>query len=86
MKTSKTPKKINLSDQAMVKIPLSSLRCILSYPKDKKIICEINLKDIEQINESKNLDEIINESRLDYALGNYKNFTSAKKLIAELRS
>lgn len=32
------------------------------------------------------LDKIINEARLDYALGNYKGFTSAKDLIAGLHS
>lgn len=34
----------------------------------------------------KTLDKIIKEARLDYLRGNYKTFTSAKELIAELRS
>ncbi|MDA2922552.1 hypothetical protein MYX07_04790 [Patescibacteria group bacterium AH-259-L07] len=72
--------------EAMVKIPLSSLRCILRYPKEKKIICEIATDGIERLNEAETLDEIINEARLDYALGNYKSFTNAKDVIAELHS
>ncbi|MDA2936220.1 hypothetical protein MYX06_03315 [Patescibacteria group bacterium AH-259-L05] len=72
--------------EAMVKIPLSSLRCILRYPKEKKIICEITTDGIERLNQAETLDEIINEARLDYALGNYKGFTNAKDLIAELHS
>lgn len=70
----------------MVKIPLSALRCILRYPKEKKIVCEINIKDIKRLNDAETLDEIINESRLDYALGNYTTHSSTKSLIAELRS
>ena len=72
--------------EAMVKIPLSALRCVLRYPKEKKIICEINTEAMKRVNKAKTLDEIINEARLDYALGNYKTFTSAKDLIAELHS
>jgi hypothetical protein len=72
--------------EAMVKIPLSSLRCILRYPKEKKMICEITTDGIERLNEAATLDEIINQARLDYALGNYKTFSSAKHLIAELHS
>lgn len=79
-------KKVEVLDAAMIQIPLSSLRCILSYPKENKIICEIDVKSMERVNKSNSLDEIINESRLDYALGEYKTFSSAKDLIAELRS
>ncbi|MDD5731328.1 MAG: hypothetical protein PHU42_00300 [Patescibacteria group bacterium] len=86
MNTKTVKKRVKVLDIAMIQIPLSSLRCILSYPKENKIICEIDVKSIERVNKSKDLDEIINESRLDYALGNYKSFASAKDLIAELRS
>ena len=74
------------TDEAMVKIPLSALRCILRYPKENKIICEINTKGIKKLNRAETLDEIINEARLDYALGNYKTLTFAKDLITELHS
>lgn len=72
--------------QAMVKIPLSSLRCLLRYPRERKIICEIDTAGIKRLNGAATLDEIINEARFDYALGNYRTFTSASDLIAELRS
>ncbi len=80
MKTKKRPQ------EAMVNIPLSALRCILSYPKEKKIVCEINTTGIKRLNEAETLDEMINEARLDYALGNSKGFTSVKELMAELNS
>lgn len=83
-KTAKTKDKY--IKEAMVKIPLSALRCILRYPKENKIICEISIKDIKCLNKGKTTDEIINESRLDYALGNYKTFSKAKNLIAELKA
>ncbi|MBI4652888.1 hypothetical protein HY750_01405 [Candidatus Kuenenbacteria bacterium] len=79
----KTQKETN---EAMVKIPLSALRCIVHYPKEKKIICEISTNKIKRLNAVETLDEIISEARLDYALGNYKSFSSAKDLIAELHS
>ncbi|MFC1790614.1 hypothetical protein ACFLZP_03995 [Patescibacteria group bacterium] len=72
--------------EAVVRIPLSALRCILRYPKEKKVVCEISTEGIKRLNEAETLDEVINEARLDYALGKFKSFTSAKDLIAELHS
>ena len=86
MSTKAIKKGAKVLDMAMIQIPLSSLRCILAYPKENKIICEIDVKSMERVNDSKSIDEIINESRLDYALGNFKTFATAKDLIAELRS
>ena len=51
--------------EAMIKIPLSALRCILRYPKKKKIVCEIDIKDMKRLNRAETLDEIINEAGLD---------------------
>jgi len=72
--------------EAMVKIPLSAFRFLSQYPRDKKIVIEISTDDIERVNTAETLDEIINEARLDYALGDYKTFTSAEDLITELHS
>jgi ribosomal protein L28 len=73
-------------DEAMISLPLSALRYLSRYPREKKIVIEISTDAIKRVNAAETLDEIINEARLDYALGNYKTFTSAKDLIAELRS
>ncbi|PJE51626.1 hypothetical protein COV27_01885 [candidate division WWE3 bacterium CG10_big_fil_rev_8_21_14_0_10_39_14] len=83
LNSAKTQKGTN---EAMVKIPLSALRCIFRYPKENKIVCEISTDGIKRLNKAETLDEIINEARLDYALSNYKTFSSAKDLIAELHS
>jgi len=74
------------TDEAMINLPLSALRYLSQYPREKKIIVEISIDEIKRVNKAETLDEIINEARLDYALGNYKTFTSAKDLIAELHS
>jgi len=80
---SKTQKRI---DEAMVTLPLSALRYLSRYPREKKIVVEISVDEIKRVNKAETLDEIINEARLDYALGNYKTFSSARDLIAELHS
>lgn len=72
--------------EAMIKLPLSDFRCISRYPKEKKMICEINMENIKRLNSPQTLDEIINEARLDYALGDYKTFSDAKDLIADLEA
>jgi hypothetical protein len=74
------------TDEAMISLPLSALRYLSQYPREKKIIVEISVDEIKRVNKAQTLDEIINEARLDYALGNYKTFSSAKDLITELHS
>jgi len=74
------------SEEAMINLPLSALRYLSQYPREKKIIIEISVDEMRRVNKAETLDEIINEARLDYALGNYKTFSSAKDLIIELHS
>lgn len=79
----KTQKK---TEEAMINLPLSALRYLSRYPREKKIIVEISVDEIKRVNKAETLEEIISEARLDYALGNYKTFNSTKELIAELHS
>jgi hypothetical protein len=72
--------------EAMVKIPLSALRYLSGHPRKKKIIVEITTDDIVRINGAKTLDEIISEARLDYAIGDYSSYKTARGLIAALRA
>lgn len=74
------------SGVAMIQIPLSAFRCISSYPTEKKMICEISVAELTSKNDAETLDEIINQARLDYAMGDYQTFENPKDLIAELRS
>ncbi|MEK7159053.1 MAG: hypothetical protein AAB575_05150 [Patescibacteria group bacterium] len=72
--------------EAIIKIPLSAFRYLSQYPREKKIVVEISTDDIVRVNTAKTLDEIINEARLDYAVGDYSTYKTAKRLIARLRS
>lgn len=72
------------TDEAMINLPLSALRYLSGYPSERKIVVEISTDGIKRVNKAETLDEIINEARLDYALGDYKTYGSAKDLIAEL--
>ena len=72
--------------EAMVKIPLSGLRYLSRYPREKKIVVEISMDDMVRVNSANTLDEIISEARLDYALGNYSSHKTAKSLIPALRA
>jgi hypothetical protein len=80
------PVKTKKTSEAMVTIPLSALRCLLQYPKEGKILCEINTDSLKRANTADTVDEIINEARLDYALGDFTSHNSAGSLISELHS
>ena len=72
--------------EAMIKLPLSALRYLSRYPREKKIVVEISTDDIVRVNNAETLDEIIGSARLDYALGNYSSHKTARSLIAALRA
>lgn len=72
--------------EALVKLPLSALRYLSRYPRERKIVVEIAMDDIVRVNSAETLDEIISEARLDYALGNYSAHKTARGLIAALRA
>ena len=70
--------------KARVTIPLGAMRCISGYPKERKVICEINMDELERVNDAETFDEIISQARLDYALGDYEGFNSAQELVEDL--
>lgn len=72
--------------EAMVKFPLSAMRYLSRYPREKKIVVEISTDQIRRVNSAETLDEIINEARLEYALGKYSTHKTAKALIAALEA
>ena len=86
MSTKTVIKKSKRTHEAMVNIPLSAFRYLSKYPREKKIVVEIGIEDIKRVNSAETLDEIINEARLDYALGNYTTHKTAKSLIAALEA
>jgi hypothetical protein len=84
MATRLNAKKTKRTREAMVNVPLSAFRYLSRYPREKKIVVEISLDEIKRVNNAETLDEIINEARLDYALGNYTTHKTAKSLMKEL--
>lgn len=86
MNTKTITKNLKRTREATVNIPLSAFRYLSKYPRENKIVVEIALDDLKRVNSAKTLDEIINEARLDYALGNYTTHKTAKSLIAALEA
>ena len=74
------------ASEAMVKIPMSSLKYISGNSNNKKIIIEISIDDIKRVNTAETFDQIVNEARYDYLVGNYKTFTDSAGLVSELHS
>ena len=85
METKISIKQVKRSREAMVQIPLSAFRYLSTYPREKKIVVEILTKDLKRVNRADTIDELINEARLDYALGNYTTHKTAKSLMAALQ-
>lgn len=70
----------------ILSLPLSSFRLISRNQKNNRIIVEINLQALKKINEPETLDELISQSRFDFATGNFQSFSNAADLVADLNS
>lgn len=84
-------RKIDLKSVVMIKpaiinLPLTALKCLYKSARGKKIVCEIDLAALKNINESNTLDEMVAEARLEYFAGRTKAFTDTKQLLSHLNS
>ena len=49
--------------EAMVKIPLSALRYLSRYPREKKIVVEIAMNDIVRVKQAAMLTQLVDDQR-----------------------
>lgn len=70
---------------ATINIPLAAVRCVSGKPKEKRVVCEIDVEQLRLVNEPQTLDELLAEADFDIAAGNYKTFTSVDEMVDDLR-
>ena len=71
---------------ATINLPLTSIKPLYRNDEERTLVAELNIDALKSVNELEDLDEIISQARLDYALGDYKSFDHVEDLIADLRS
>ncbi|OGL64442.1 hypothetical protein A3B21_05130 [Candidatus Uhrbacteria bacterium RIFCSPLOWO2_01_FULL_47_24] len=69
---------------ATINIPLSAVRCVSGKPKDKRVMCEIDVEQLRMINEPQTIDELLAAADFDIAAGNYKEYASMDAFISDL--
>lgn len=69
---------------ATINIPLSAVRCVSGKPKEKRVVCEIDVAQLRMVNEPRTIDELLAEADLDIASGNYKQYGSMEDFLADL--
>lgn len=72
------------SQGATINIPLSAVRCVSGKPKDRHVVCEIDIAQLRMTNEPKTVDELLVAADLDIAAGHYKQYGSMEDFIADL--
>jgi len=76
----------NTIKPAVVSFPLTSLRPLYSSQRGEKLVVEVDVDSMREVNEPSTIDEMVAEARLEYALGKSRTFTSADALIRDLHS
>ncbi|MBI2552347.1 hypothetical protein HYW17_03565 [Candidatus Uhrbacteria bacterium] len=71
---------------ATINIPLAAVRCVSAKPREKRVVCEIDLAQLRMVNEPRTLDELLVEADFDIAAGNYKQFASVGEMVDDLRN
>lgn len=74
----------NSSSPASVIIPLTALKCLYRSATDKKVVCEIDMESLKEVNEPVTLDDMVAQAHLEYATGATKGFESTADLIKHL--
>ena len=81
MATKSTNKK-----RASISFPLTGLRPLYSTKRGTKLVIEVDVKSMKEMNTPNTIDEMVAEAKLEYFLGKTKTFTSAEALVRDLRS
>lgn len=71
---------------ATINIPIIGLKPLYRDDKNKTVVCEVDVEELKKITEPETLDEIIRQSHLDYAAGDYEGFDNVEDLINDLKS
>lgn len=72
------------STQASVMIPLTALKCLYRDESSKKVVCEIDVGSLKEVNEPTTIDEMVADAHLEYFSGKTKGFYKAEDLVAHL--
>lgn len=73
------------STHAAINIPLTALKCLYRNETGKKVVCEIDVDSLREVNEPATIDEMVAEAQLEYFSGKTKGFNSASDLMAHLQ-
>ncbi len=73
--------------RAGISVPYEAIHCLYRNGLDHKVVCEIDIDMLKQVNASVTIDEIVAEAEFDYATGKASGpFTSADDLMKSLGS
>lgn len=75
---------MNTTKQTLINLPLTDIKPLYRNDKEQTLIVEVKIKALKNNNDPDILDAVINQARLDYALGDYKSFDNADDLIQDL--
>ncbi|MBI2551922.1 hypothetical protein HYW17_01310 [Candidatus Uhrbacteria bacterium] len=72
------------STHAAVNIPLTALKCLYRNESSNKVVCEIDVDSLREVNEPATIDEMVAEAHLEYFSGRTKGFDNTKNLMGQL--
>ena len=67
-------------------IPLTAMKYLYRNEPRKKIVCEIDIEALGEVNGPDTIDEMIAEARLEYASGKTRGYTDMHTLVADLHA
>ena len=81
-------KNINRNNKkpATVMLPLTAFKYLYGVATGKKLIVEIDVDSLKNVNKPSTIDEMVAEARLEYFAGKTKGFADTKKLMDYLNA
>ncbi|HAQ05280.1 TPA: hypothetical protein DCP13_00540 [Candidatus Azambacteria bacterium] len=81
-------KNINRNNKkpAAVMLPLTAFRYLCGVATGKKLVVELDVDSLKNVNKTSTIDEMVAEARLEYFSGKTKCFADTKKLMNYLNA
>ena len=73
------------TQHALVTIPFTALKCLYRSDSGSKVVCEIDVDSLKEVNEPATVDEMVAEAHFEYFAGKTKGFDNVGDLMRDLK-
>ena len=71
---------------AVLTIPLTALRCLYRNKTKNRLVCELNVRDLKEMNTASTIEDLVTSATIEDTLGQARSFRTHGALMRYLNS